>query len=521
MDFDWLDIFAIPVVLLYGLASAYLTIFGLHIYLLLWLSHRRRADVRESQRRRIDAYLADTADVDWPMVTTQIPLYNEAAVAERVIEAVAAMDYPADRHEIHVLDDSTDETRDIVDRVANRLRPAGVRVQVIRRPSRPGYKAGALRNGLRHARGDVIALFDADFVPPADFLRRTVPLLMDTPRNGCVQGRWAHINADDSWITRAQSLAIDGHFAVEQAGRSWNGLPLNFNGTAGIWRRTAIEDPAVGGWTADTITEDLDLSYRAQMAGWMIEYCNDIECPAELPTTIAGLKAQQYRWAKGSIQTARKLVGAVWRSPFPLVKRLEATLHLTTYSIAVWMLLLGLLSLPLSWVNPYRMLGNWIVVLWILMPISLTAPTVAYCYSRRILGGGWSGVLAVPYLMVLGAGVCLNNAVAVCEGLFRSGGEFVRTPKTGGSRSTHRPRYVPRQSSFWILELSAAAYCALSFAQFVRSGHTAAGLFLLLYTAGFTLVGLKSRPTRPATHAATESESRHAIPALAPALVEE
>ena len=391
---DWLDIPAVLVVCLYGLASAYLTVSGLHIYLLLYLSHRRRDAVGSAQRGRIDDYNARTPDDAWPVVTTQIPLYNEAAVAERVIEAAAAMDYPPDRHEIQVLDDSADETCHIVDRVATRLRLGGKDVQVIRRPDRTGYKAGALAHGLPRARGEVIALFDADFVPPPDFLRRIVPLLMDSPDNGCVQGRWAHLNAGQSWITQAQALAIDGHFAVEQSGRSWNNLPLNFNGTAGIWRRAAIEDPAVGGWTADTITEDLDLSYRAQMAGWRIEYCPDVECPAELPATIPALKAQQYRWAKGSIQTARKLLGDVWRSPFPVAQRLEATLHLTTHSIAVWMLLPALLGLPLSLIDPYRLFGNWIVAVWILMSISLTAPTAVYCYSRRILGGDWSALSA-------------------------------------------------------------------------------------------------------------------------------
>ncbi len=517
---DWLDILAVLVVCLYGLASAYLTVFGLHLYLLLFLSHRRRDGVRAAQRRRIDKYNARTPADAWPVVTTQILLYNEAAVAQRVIEAAAAMDYPPDRHEIHILDDSADETRHIVDRVATRLRLGGTDVQVIRRPDRTGYKAGALAHGLPRARGEVIALFDADFVPPPDFLRRTVPLLMDSPDNACVQGRWAHLNAGHSWITQAQSLAIDGHFAVEQSGRSWNHLPLNFNGTAGIWRRAAIQDPAVGGWTADTITEDLDLSYRAQMAGWRIEYCTDVECPAELPVTIPALKAQQYRWAKGSIQTARKLLGPVWRSPFTRIQRLEATLHLTTYSIAVWMLLLGLLSLPLSWINPYRILGNWSVALWGLMAIGLTAPTVVYCYARRILGGGWSGLLAVPYLMVLGAGLCLNNAVGVCEGLFRRGGEFVRTPKTGGRQPTARPRSLARQSSFWMLELLAAAYCALSFIQFARSGNTAAGLFLLIYTLGFAIVGFKSRPVR-ARPLPDGPEAHSDLPALAPALMDE
>lgn len=513
---------ALAVLAMYGLASLYVIFYGLHTYLLIWLFHRRRTGRREAQRERIKVYRARTPEGEWPIVTTQIPLYNEASVARRVIEAVAAMDYPHGRHEIQVLDDSTDETRDIVDGVAARLRREGVDVTVIRRPTRAGYKAGALAHALALARGEVVAVFDADFVPLADFLRRGVPLLMDRPENACLQGRWTHLNAGASWLTKAQSLAIDGHFVIEQGGRSWNGLALNFNGTAGLWRRAAIEDPAVGGWTADTLTEDLDLSYRAQMAGWTVEYCMDLPCPAEVPESIAGLKAQQYRWAKGSIQTARKLLPVVWRSRFSLGQRLEATIHLTAYSIAVWMWLLGMLALPLAWIDPYRIVGDWILALWAMMSISLTAPPVAYCYSRRVLGGGWTGVWAVPHLMVLGAGLCLSNSIAALAGLVQQGGEFVRTPKTGRlSDGPARRRYRGRASSIWLLELAASAYCAAGFWAFVRSENATAGAFLLIYAAGFAVVGLGSRPVSRRRRPAERAGSAPTLPPLAPAFGEE
>jgi cellulose synthase/poly-beta-1,6-N-acetylglucosamine synthase-like glycosyltransferase len=355
---DW-GVFGWVAVVLYMSAATFMITYGLHMYLLTWLCRRRQDSHRQSQQVRRAWYVAERPDDRWPVVTTQIPLYNEANVARRVIEAVAAMDYPTGCHEIQVLDDSEDETRHIVDTAAADLRRLGHDVVIVRRPDRKGYKAGALSYGLALARGEVIAIFDADFVPPREFLRQGVPLLMDEPTNACLQGRWAHLNENHSWLTRAQSLGIDGHFVVEQGGRSWNDLFMSFNGTAGLWRRAAIEDPAVGGWSAETLTEDLDLSYRAQLAGWRIEYCMDLACPSELPETLPALKAQQYRWAKGSIQCARKLLPRIWRSGLPLARRLEATMHLTGYGISVAMLLLCLLSVPMSLLNPLGAFGGW------------------------------------------------------------------------------------------------------------------------------------------------------------------
>jgi len=512
------------VVALYGLASAHLMVYGLHMYLLTWLCRRRWALQRRSQQTRREWYSAERPEEAWPIVTSQIPLYNEANVARRVIEAVAKMDYPAGRHEIQVLDDSSDHTRHLVDAATADLRRQGHDVVVVRRPSREGYKAGALAYGLRRARGEVVAIFDADFVPPRDFLRRGVPLLMDEPKNACVQGRWAHLNEADSWLTRAQSLGIDGHFGAEQGGRSWNGLFMNFNGTAGLWRRAAIEDPAVGGWTAETLTEDLDLSYRAQLAGWQIEYCMDLACPSELPGTMAALKSQQFRWAKGSIQCARKLLPGIWRSALPLAGKLEATMHLTGYFVAVSMLVLCLLSVPMLWINPFAATGGWGLLFAVLMWLSLAGPPVAHAYSRRLIRGRWGGVGPSPLLMLLGVGICLNTSRACLSGLVRRGGEFVRTPKSGDADRTGRKRYRLRSSSIWLCELAAAAYSGLGLYLFVGASHAVVGGFMAVFMLGFGMVGWQSRPGAAIGSPAIEpavADSARTIATTAPSMSNE
>ena len=275
----------------YAVCVLGLFVYGVNAYLMVALHLRGRRRPRST---------APPLAV-WPTVTVQLPIYNERYVARRLLEAVGALDYPADRLEIQVLDDSTDETTAIVIETAQTLAGRGLEVVHLHRRERAGFKAGALAAGLKEASGEFIAIFDADFVPPPDFLRRTLPHFAD-PGVAVVQTRWGHLNRDFSLLTVAQALGIDGHFAVEQAARARSGLFLNFNGTAGVWRRTAIDD--AGGWTHDTLTEDLDLSYRAQLRGWRIEYRPEIVCPAELPVLVTGFKSQQRRWAQGSIQTA-------------------------------------------------------------------------------------------------------------------------------------------------------------------------------------------------------------------------
>ncbi len=485
------------VVAVFLLSTALLAFYGLHLYVLVYLFRRRSRTKRSEQRTLIEQYLAHTPPEQWPGVTSQIPIYNEADVAIRVIEAVAAMSYPRDKHTVQVLDDSTDETKVLVDRTVSRLRRQGVDIEVIRREDRRGYKAGALKVGLARSRHPLVAVFDADFVPPTDFLQRAVPLMAVNPELACLQGRWAHLNADESWITRAQSVGIDGHFAVEQGARAWNNLLMNFNGTAGIWRKAAIEDPAVGGWSSDTLTEDLDLSYRAQLAGWKIDYCLDLPCPAELPSTINSLKAQQRRWATGSIQTAVKLLPRIWRSPIRLGQKLEATIHLTHYSVSLWMLVLALLARPLLvMVDPvpyaWCFLTGWGMVIF-----SSLAPSITYGYARYSLGGGWSGLRTVPLMIVLGTGMSINNALAVLRGLYSRGGEFVRTPKSGSTQKNRlTSRYRPQKYWWlWFTEMLVGAYCLANFAIYVTAdGRYAFSVFLAIYAVSYLLIGWISRP---------------------------
>ncbi|NJN82434.1 MAG: glycosyltransferase [Caldilineaceae bacterium] len=364
---------------------------------------------------------------DWPRVTVQLPIYNERHVVGRLIEACAKLDYPADKLQIQVLDDSTDGTAALSSRFASEWRRKGVRVEVVHRRQRSGYKAGALAHALPQASGEYIALFDADFRPSPDFLRRMIPAFLgaENRRIGFVQARWAHLNRDYSPLTSSQALALDGHFVVEQAGRQAAGYAFGFNGSAGVWRRSCIEDPAVGGWQADTLCEDLDLSYRAQLAGWHPSYLNAIEAPAEVPPQLIAFKRQQFRWAKGSVQTLRKLAARVWRSPWPLTKRVAALAHMGNYLIhpLLIVLLLAILPLTLLGADPFKPLAY--------LSILSLGPPLLYAFAQRDLHPNrWlRNWLYLPMLMLLGTGLCLNNSIAVVQGLRGQGGQFLRTPK--------------------------------------------------------------------------------------------
>ncbi len=483
-----------------------LQVYGVNSWILMGLCARSLDRRRREERALLEQFAAMDAGDRWPVVTTQLPIYNERHVVERLIRAVCDFDYPPGRHEIQVLDDSTDDTVEIVAREVARHRAAGVDIVHLRRGHRQGFKAGALAEGLRRARGELVAIFDADFVPSPDFLRRTVPFLAVDPRCGFVQTRWGHRNRHFSLLTRVQSLGIDGHFVVEQAARSGNGLLFNFNGTAGIWRRDAID--AAGGWQADTLTEDLDLSYRVLLAGWRSRLLVDVITPAEIPTDMNALKSQQYRWAKGSIQAARKLLPAVWaRSDFPLFKRIEATLHLTQYVIHPLVLVLTLLILPLVWVSQNRIPGMGAVPLVALMFVGLLGPSMLYVFAQAVSRGSLRLALAcLPALASIGIGLAVNNTRAVLSGLFRSGGDFVRTPKLGAlaetpasrravpleARRTHDTAYRPRFSrTFWV-EVVMGLWALAAFVGSFFTGTHPAGPFLLLQAAGFLYVGIVS-----------------------------
>ncbi len=488
-------IIEIVCLLLFFVLVALPSLYGFHMYLLLFLALRRRGAVRAAQREAIEHYQQTTPDEAWPRVTTQIPLYNELPVARRIIESVAAIDYPRDKHEIQVLDDSTDETRAVVDEVVAELRKNGYDIKAVRRPTREHYKAGALAYGLERATGEFVAIFDADFVPNPGFLRNLIPLIAPHDDVCTVQGRWGYLNAEETWITQSLSLSLDLHFALEQGARNWNGLCMNFNGTAGIWRKSAIDDPRVGGWSGDTITEDLDLSYRAQMAGWRMVFCVDEVCPSELPADIDALKAQQRRWATGSLQTAVKLVPRVWRSSLTLAQKLEATVHMTQYAIAVPMILVALMGRLL----PLALTGSawpmWIQYLCMTFLLAAIAPCIVYMYARHAIGGPLPGLGRIVKLVMLGLGLCVNNGVAALVGLFQRGGEFVRTPKSGsaGGRAA-RLAYGSIRSRFWLIEILLGVHCLVQWAVFLPIDGVLGGLFLFLYGVGLITLGWGSRP---------------------------
>ncbi|WOO39734.1 glycosyltransferase [Rubellicoccus peritrichatus] len=477
------------VLVIYTLCSLFILVYGINTCVVIYLFLRKRKEVRLLPRTEVDASVA-MAEKDLPVVTTQIPLYNELNVAERVIRAVAAIDYPHDKHEIQVLDDSDDETRELVDTVAAELSSKGHWVEVIRRKDRIGYKAGALQLGMEGCKGEYIAIFDSDFMPTPDFLKRTVPVLVKDERCALVQARWDHINQNDSWLTRAQAVGIDGHFVVEQTARNRNGLFMNFCGTAGVWRRAAIEDS--GNWEHDTVTEDLDLSYRAQLKGWKFHYMPDLLVPAELPTTYTAFKSQQYRWAKGSIQTARKMLPRVWKAKLPIFTKWQATVHLTHYALHFQMALLALLILPLMlcFLNQDIPLYQSKIFLSLLVPAAL-GPTIGYAVCQYYgHPRHWKQrVLYLPFLLVIGFGICLSNGKAVLEGLFGNDSTFVRTPKAGQKSIKQycvKKNWVPR------LEIGYAAYCLLTAAFLVVIGNLSMLPFVGTYTAGFALVGFNS-----------------------------
>ncbi|MEM8739046.1 MAG: glycosyltransferase [Planctomycetota bacterium] len=425
-----LDLAALLMPLRWPLTIGYIVLisligaYGLHRYWLVFLFNRHRKAVARPSRRFEEL----------PRVTVQLPMYNEGFVARRIIDAACALDYPADRLQIQVLDDSTDNSRQIcADRVAH-WQAQGVDIELRHRVDRVGYKAGALAEGMTTATGELVAIFDADFVPPRNFLKRTVHHFADESV-GMVQTRWAHLNRDDSMLTRGQAIFLDGHFVVEHTARNRSGAWINFNGTAGLWRATAIEE--AGGWQHDTLTEDVDLSYRAQLKGWRFLFLPWVTCPAELPPEINAFKSQQHRWTKGSIQTAIKLLPTLFRADIPFKVKLEAFFHLTSPMVYLYITLFALLFYPAVFVN-LQPLGNgtWAgVFLGItLFMLGTASATAFYLTSQRAQKrSAWLTLFQVPMLMSIAIGIALNNALACIEALVGHDSPFVRTPKYGNS----------------------------------------------------------------------------------------
>ncbi len=426
----------------------------------------------------------------FPHVTIQLPIFNELHVVERLLKAVTRLDYPRDRLQIQVLDDSTDETTALLRVLVRHYQKQGFDIELIHRDHRPGYKAGALAQGLKTAKGEFIAIFDADFVPPRDWLQRTIPHLVARPDVGFLQTRWGHINANYSLLTVAQAIILDSHFAIEHPARQRSGYFMNFNGTAGIWRRTCIEE--AGGWRGDTLTEDLDLSYRAQLAGWRPLYLPDVVAPAEIPPQLAAFKRQQFRWAKGSAQCFRRLAGAIWRSPYPLIGRLQGLIHLSGYFAHPLMLLVLLLALPLIWQDWVTQFPLAYLSVASLGPPLIFAASQVVLYARRPQGKAWWRRIAyVPLVLLLGIGIAPNNGRAILEGLLNRSSEFRRTPKFHVERRQDRwadKPYALAPSADLLLDLFFALYALLTFtAAWVRH-HVWALPFLGLYVGGLGLV---------------------------------
>jgi len=468
---------------LYVIASLLLLLYGLNAYLMIYYSLSRR------YKPLVSGGGPDGRALEWPVVTVQLPIYNERNVCERVLRAAAALDYPRERLEIQVLDDSTDETGEIIDRVAGEIAREGLDIRVVRRQDRSGFKAGALAHATPLARGEFIAVFDADFVPEPDFLRRTLPPFLEDEQIAFVQTCWGHVNRWDNALTICQALGIDGHFQVEQPARANAGLFMNFNGTAGIWRRRAIED--VGGWSSQTLTEDLDLSYRVQLAGWKPFFIGDVVVPAEVPSTIAGVRSQQFRWAKGSFQTAILMLPRVWQGPFSLLKKIEAFLHLTNYGIHPMMLILAILALPIlamnlvSKVSPaVFFIAAFPIIAATLGPSTMYAIAVFRNPEKRVATLFW-----LPLLIIYGTGIAVSNSIAVFEAVVGKSSSFVRTPKKGDRR---RSGYRVQGGGVWKFEIFMGIYSIGSIVVSLINGIYGAIPFLMIFASGFLAVGIRS-----------------------------
>src|SRR6267143_84218 len=464
-----------------------LSAYGVHRYFIiyLFLKNRKRESVPAGRFEKL------------PVVTVQLPIFNEIYVVERLLRSVSKLDYPRDRLQIQVLDDSTDDTREITADCAAELRKRGFDVELIHRVDRTGFKAGALERGLATARGEFVCILDADFVPPPHLLRETVDFFTD-PKVGMIQTRWGHLNRSYSLLTRVQAMFLDGHLLLEQTARSRSGRFFNFNGTAGLWRRSCIEE--AGGWQHDTLTEDLDLSYRAQLAGWKFIFLPDVVTPAELPVDMNGLKSQQHRWTKGSIQTCKKLLPTVWRSHLPFRIKLEATGHLMSNFAYLLLALLCVLLYPSTGGPPV----GWVRTLLVDIPIFLAASASVgrfyICAQRELHPRTWiKELLFLPCLLALGIGLSLNNARAVLEAMINHQSDFTRTPMYGIERKSQPWRsckYRPLKSALPLAELAFAIYFSYFVVHAIMQRQFFSVPFLLMFQAGFLYVCLSSLATR-------------------------
>lgn len=480
-----------------------LSLYGVHRYAIIYLFLKNRKNVPKP----------DSNYRTLPRVTVQLPIYNEYYVVERLLKAVSALDYPRKLLQIQVLDDSTDETREISQAQVEDLKAAGFDIELIHRDDRTGFKAGALGEGLKTCKSEFILILDADFVPTPDLLKRTIHYFTD-PKIGMVQTRWGHINRKYSLLTRVQAMFLDGHLMLEQTARSRSGRFFNFNGTAGLWRRSCIDTS--GGWHHDTLTEDLDLSYRAQLQGWKFVFLADLVTPAELPVDMNGFKSQQHRWTKGSIQTCKKILPAVWRSNQPFAVKIEATAHLTSNFAYLLLVFLCLLLHESSNLGG----GVWRMILLdipIFLVASVSAGVFYICAQRELYPKTWmKDILLLPLLLALGIGMALNNARAVLEAVFNQQSEFTRTPKYGiekKKQSWRSAKYIPLKSALPFIELVFALYFTCYLLGAVLDGQYLSVPFLILFQGGFAYVACSSMAQWLPRLNLTEREPVDAVPA--------
>lgn len=484
------DLLLISTAVVYVLTSLLLFVFGVNLIVFSIRVWRRGVATPVIELGRVNA-------ADLPMVTVQLPIYNELYVSERIIQAVAAFDYPRDRLQIQVLDDSTDETSIIVANAVATVAANGLDIEHIQRSNRVGYKAGALAEGTRTARGEFIAIFDADFVPPADFLRRALPRF-DAADVAFVQARWGHVNRDYSWLTRLQALAIDGHFLVEQSGRGEAGYWFNFNGTAGIWRKAAIAD--AGGWQADTLTEDLDLSYRAHLQGWTARFLEDLVVPAEVPAQLTGFRRQQHRWARGSLECAYRLLPRVWRSGEPFMTRVQASLHLCAYFIQLLLMVLLLIYPLVVLASMEYPQFSTVFGLSYLFALTSIAPTVFFVTGSRQGGRRW--LRDVPQILAVtafGAGLMVNTARAALQIFTQRNPSFERTAKFGieetettTDRSWTLKRYQLAPDRIVFAELALGVYAVFAAVLAWRNENWGVLAYASIFASGLFAVALST-----------------------------
>jgi len=479
--------FDLALLIPYFIVLIILAAYGAHRYWLVYLYYKNKKNKTTEPAAHFDFD-------DLPRVTVQLPIFNEQYVVERLLDAVCRLDYPQEKLDIQLLDDSTDETVEVARLLVDRYVALGYPVTYLHRDNREGYKAGALAEGLKPAKGEFVAIFDADFVPPPDFLLKCIHHFTD-PKVGMVQTRWTHINRNYSLLTQVEAILLDGHFVLEHSGRARSGVFFNFNGTAGMWRRCAIDE--AGGWEHDTLTEDTDLSYRAQLKGWKFLYLQDVECPAELPVEMTAFKTQQARWAKGLIQVSKKILPRVFASDASRHVKIEAVYHLTANLSYPLMIVLSVLLMPAMIIRFYQ---GWFQMLYIDLPLFLASTfSISSFYlvsQKELFPKSWlRSLLYLPLLMALGIGLTVTNTRAVLEALAGKQTAFARTPKyrveskkdkVGAKKYRKRLGWVP-----WI-ELLIGAYFALAVFYAIDNENYFTVPFLLLFVIGYWVTGLMS-----------------------------